>query len=57
VDSDAHTSAQLRYARIGLAHARLAQLPADRILNCWPVKDILKWAQGRRGPGRRRRPR
>jgi histidinol phosphatase-like PHP family hydrolase len=48
VDSDAHTSAQLRYARIGLAHARLAQLPADRILNCWPVKDILKWAKRRR---------
>jgi histidinol phosphatase-like PHP family hydrolase len=48
VDSDAHTSAQLRYSRIGLAHARLAQLPADRILNCWTVAKILKWAAKRR---------
>jgi histidinol phosphatase-like PHP family hydrolase len=47
VDSDAHTSAQLRYARIGLAHARLAQLPADRILNCWPLKKLLTWAAKR----------
>jgi histidinol phosphatase-like PHP family hydrolase len=47
VDSDAHTSAQLRYARIGLAHARLAQLPAARILNCWPVRKLLTWAAKR----------
>jgi histidinol phosphatase-like PHP family hydrolase len=47
VDSDAHTSAQLRYARIGLAHARLAQLPADRILNCWPLKKLMSWAAKR----------
>jgi putative hydrolase len=48
VDSDAHTSAQLRFARIALAHARLAQLPADRIINCWPVTKILKWIAKRR---------
>jgi putative hydrolase len=48
VDSDAHTSAQLRYSRIGLAHARLAQLPAARILNCWSVAKILAWAAKRR---------
>lgn len=48
VDSDAHTSAQLRYARIGLAHARLAQLPAARILNCWTLARLLKWLAGRR---------
>ena len=49
VDSDAHTSAQLRFSRIGLAHARLAQLPADRIINCWPVAKILTWIAKRRG--------
>jgi putative hydrolase len=48
VDSDAHTAAQLRFARIALAHARLAQLPADRIINCWPVAKILKWIAKRR---------
>jgi putative hydrolase len=47
VDSDAHTQAQLSYYRIGLAHARLAQLPADRILNCWPVAKLRRWAAQR----------
>jgi histidinol phosphatase-like PHP family hydrolase len=50
VDSDAHTSAQLRYFRIGLAHARLAQIPAARILNCWTSDALLKWIAKRRRP-------
>ncbi len=48
VDSDAHSTSQLRYSRIGLAHARLAQLPAARILNCWPSAEILRWSAARR---------
>jgi len=43
VDSDAHTTAQLSYAEIGLAHARLAGIPADRIVNCWPLERLLPW--------------
>jgi histidinol phosphatase-like PHP family hydrolase len=43
VDSDAHTTAQLSYAEIGLAHARLAGIPADRIVNCWPLERLLAW--------------
>jgi putative hydrolase len=48
VDSDAHSTSQLRYSRIGLAHARLAQLPPVRILNCWPSEEILRWSAARR---------
>lgn len=43
VDSDAHTPAQLIYAETALAHARLAAIPADRIVNCWPLDRLLDW--------------
>jgi putative hydrolase len=43
LDSDAHTTAQLAYADTALAHARLAGIPADRIVNCWPLERLLAW--------------
>ncbi|HUR35135.1 MAG TPA: DNA polymerase/3'-5' exonuclease PolX [Vicinamibacterales bacterium] len=43
LDSDAHTTAQLSYAETALAHARLAAIPPDRIVNCWPVERLLAW--------------
>jgi histidinol phosphatase-like PHP family hydrolase len=43
LDSDAHTTTQLSYAETALAHARLAQIPADRIVNCWPLERLLAW--------------
>ena len=43
LDSDAHTPGQLSYAETALAHARLADIPADRIVNCWPVDRLLAW--------------
>jgi putative hydrolase len=43
LDSDAHTAAQLSYAETALAHARLAAIPADRIINCWPLQKLLGW--------------
>jgi histidinol phosphatase-like PHP family hydrolase len=43
VDSDAHTTAELSYVETALAHARLAGIPADRIVNCWPVDRLLAW--------------
>lgn len=43
LDSDAHTTAQLSYAETALAHARLAGIPADRIVNCWPLERLLAW--------------
>ena len=43
LDSDAHTTTQLSYAETALAHARLAGIPADRIVNCWPLDRLLAW--------------
>jgi histidinol phosphatase-like PHP family hydrolase len=43
LDSDAHTTTQLSYAETALAHARLADIPADRIVNCWPLDRLLAW--------------
>jgi putative hydrolase len=47
LDSDAHTTSQLRYAETALAHARLAALPPDRIVNCWPTDRLLAWINER----------
>jgi putative hydrolase len=47
LDSDAHTTAQLSYAHIALAHARLAGVPAERIVNCWPLERLLTWLSDR----------
>jgi putative hydrolase len=43
LDSDAHTTAQLSYAETALAHARLAAIPAERVVNCWPLDRLLAW--------------
>ncbi len=43
LDSDAHTTTQLSYAETALAHARLAALHVDRIVNCWPLERLLAW--------------
>ena len=43
LDSDAHTTDQLAYADTAIAHARLARVPADRIVNCWPLERLLAW--------------
>ena len=49
LDSDAHSIAELRYAETAIAHARLAGVPTDRIVNCWPLKRLLEWARSRSG--------
>ena len=46
VDSDAHAVSQLRYTEIALAHARLAGIPRSRIINCWPLDELLEWTEG-----------
>ena len=45
LDSDAHTTEQLSYADTALAHARLAGIPSDRIVNCWPLDRLVSWMQ------------
>jgi putative hydrolase len=43
VDSDAHRTAELPYVEFAIAHARLAGIPTDRIINCWPLPRLLAW--------------
>lgn len=43
LNSDAHTISQLSYAETAIAHARLAAIPAGRIVNCWPLDRLLAW--------------
>jgi putative hydrolase len=44
LDSDAHAGDQLWMSDYAIAHARLAGLPASRIVNCWRPDEILAWA-------------
>jgi putative hydrolase len=48
LDSDAHTTDQFVYVETALAHARLAKIPAERIVNCWPTERLLAWLADRR---------
>jgi putative hydrolase len=44
LDSDAHAPDELPYAAYALAHARLAGIPRERIVNSWSDEEILEWA-------------
>ena len=46
LDSDAHSHPELEFADIAIAHARLAEIPQDRIVNYWSEKRFLEWAKG-----------
>lgn len=47
IDSDAHATDQWWYAETALAHARLAGVPRHRVINCWPLEQLLDWAAQR----------
>lgn len=47
LDSDAHATGELQYAEIAIAHARLAGVPTDRVVNCWPLERLMEWMQRR----------
>ncbi len=57
IDSDAHASGELEYVDYGMAHARLAAIPADRVINCWDDERLDEWrsALGGRARGARAR--
>lgn len=48
VDSDAHAVSQFPYTETAIAHARLAAVPRERIVNCWELDRLLEWAKSRR---------
>jgi histidinol phosphatase-like PHP family hydrolase len=45
LDSDAHSESELAFTDIALAHARLASIPEERIVNYWSERRFLEWAQ------------
>ena len=47
LDSDAHATDQWHYTENAIAHARLAGIPAERVINCWPLDRLLEWAKAR----------
>lgn len=47
LDSDAHSHAELQFSEIAVAHARLAGIPQDRIINYWTDKALLAWMRDR----------
>ena len=46
LDSDAHANGELQFVDIAIAHARLAAIPEERIVNYWPNGRFLEWANG-----------
>ena len=46
LDSDAHSNPELDFVDIAIAHARLAGIPQERIVNYWSEKKFLEWARG-----------
>jgi histidinol phosphatase-like PHP family hydrolase len=48
LDSDAHAVEEWAFAETAVAHARLAGIPAERVINTWPVDFLLEWAASRR---------
>ncbi|ORX04668.1 PHP domain-containing protein [Mycolicibacillus trivialis] len=44
IDTDAHAPGQLDFLGFGAQRALEAEIPADRIVNTWPVEKLLAWA-------------
>ena len=49
LDSDAHSIGELRFSDYAIAHARLAGIPAERVINCWSDERLEAWMRARHG--------
>jgi histidinol phosphatase-like PHP family hydrolase len=47
LDSDAHAVDEWIYTETSIAHARLAGIPKERVINCWSLEQLLEWASAR----------
>jgi histidinol phosphatase-like PHP family hydrolase len=47
LDSDAHSIPELRFSEYAIAHARLAGIPAERVINCWSDGALSGWMRER----------
>ena len=45
LDTDAHSTSEFDYVDTAIAHARLAGVPPELVINTWPVAKLLKWAR------------
>ena len=45
LDSDAHSIGELRFSDYAIAHARLAGIPAARVINCWSDDELDEWME------------
>jgi histidinol phosphatase-like PHP family hydrolase len=48
LDSDAHDVEAYVYTDTAIAHARLAGIPASRVINCWELPRLLDWLDNHR---------
>ena len=44
IDSDAHAPGQLDFQQYGCARAQALGVPAERVVDTWPVEKLLAWA-------------
>jgi putative hydrolase len=49
LDSDAHSTGELQFSDYAIAHARLAGIPVERVINCWSDDRLEAWMHERRG--------
>jgi histidinol phosphatase-like PHP family hydrolase len=47
LDSDAHATDELAAAETAIAHARLAGVPKERVVNCWELERLMEWLEDR----------
>ena len=47
LDSDAHSIAEFPFTDYAIAHARIAMIPADRVVNCWEESKFEAWLRER----------
>ena len=45
LDTDAHGTLDFNYVDTAIAHARLAGVPVELVINTWPLDRLLKWAR------------
>ena len=45
LDSDAHAANQLWMTDYAIAHAQLAGISSDRVINCWSRNKISEWSR------------
>lgn len=55
LDSDAHSVPELRFSEYAIAHARIAGIPKERVINCWSDEELEEWMRARQP--RKSRPR